>query len=151
LISFFGLLINWLNRADARRAKREAVKGEEKLKHDVAIQTAIIDLERRINTRLNERAFRNLGFQLSTSLVLFLMIAGIGSYLWIVTARIESAIQPDQMKAAISDAHKAAPPNQNAPAVKQKTSRLAPKQKKHQPAQEVVPPSKDNDSTIPQP
>ncbi len=36
--------------------------------------------------------------------LLFVLIAGVGGYLWIVTTRIQTAIQPDQMHAAISAA-----------------------------------------------
>jgi hypothetical protein len=103
LISLFGLIINWRNRADATRARLRGKEGEKDMQ-DQAIRIAMADIEKRFNERLNQRASRNLQFQLATALVLFLLIGGIGGYLWIVTARIQSAIQPDQLRTAIGNA-----------------------------------------------
>jgi cytoskeletal protein RodZ len=113
LISFFSLIISWFNRKDARRAEQEENKAEresEKQMQDQAIRMAIAELGKRINERLEQRAKRSFRFQSATAMVLFLLISGIGGYLWIVTARIQSAIQPDQLKTAISQATQAPPP-----------------------------------------
>jgi hypothetical protein len=108
LISFFGLIINWFNRRDTRRAEKQRKKIEEQM-HDQTIRIAIADLEKRMNEHLNQRARRNFRFQLATAFVLFLLISGVGGYLWVITERIQSAIQPDQLNSAVSEAIKKTP------------------------------------------
>jgi cytoskeletal protein RodZ len=68
------------------------------------MQVAIDHLEAKVSDRIERQAKRSLRLQMVTALILLLLIAGINGYLWIVTRQLQTAIQPDQMHAAIAAA-----------------------------------------------
>jgi hypothetical protein len=101
LISFLGLLFQ--SRTEKDKPTPVPPRIVDAL-HDAKMQVAINHLEAKVSDRIERQAKRSLRLQMVTALILLLLIAGINGYLWIVTRQLQTAIQPDQMHAAIAAA-----------------------------------------------
>jgi cytoskeletal protein RodZ len=110
LISFLGLLFK--SRTEKDKPKPVPTDIINAL-HDAKMQVAIDHLEAKISDRIERQAKRSLRLQMVTALILLLLIAGINGYLWIVTRQLQTAIQPDQMHAAIAAAQDSKKPITN--------------------------------------
>jgi hypothetical protein len=132
LISFLGLLFNSRTKKDKPTPVPPDVLNA---LHDAKMQVAINHLEAKVGDRIERQAKRSLRLQMVTALILLLLIAAINGYLWIVTRQLQTAIQPEQMHAAIAAAQESKqptskvspPPYGNAGSQKVKQQRPKPK------------------------